>query len=59
MPFYVYILYSAAADKYYVGQTEDIENRLFRHTTLEASTQKLSMIGKLFVQNLLLSGAKL
>ena len=31
MPFYVYILYSVSADKYYVGQTEDLEDRIFRH----------------------------
>jgi putative endonuclease len=29
--FYVYILYSSSADKYYVGQTENLEDRLFRH----------------------------
>jgi len=28
----VYILYSATTDKYYVGQTENIEGRLSRHT---------------------------
>ena len=29
--FYVYILYSQNFDKYYVGQTNDIEQRLNRH----------------------------
>jgi len=31
---YVYILYSAGADKYYVGQTSDIEQRLLYHNEL-------------------------
>ena len=29
--FYVYIIYSPSLDKYYIGQTENIESRLFRH----------------------------
>jgi putative endonuclease len=29
--FYVYILYSPAADKFYVGQTNDLAARLNRH----------------------------
>ncbi len=31
--FYIYILYSKTADKYYVGQTDNIENRLESHQT--------------------------
>src|SRR5215471_4526573 len=31
MPFYIYILYSISTDKHYVGQTENLEERLFRH----------------------------
>jgi putative endonuclease len=27
----VYILYSASIDKYYIGQTEDVERRLSEH----------------------------
>jgi putative endonuclease len=30
---YVYILYSPSIDKYYVGETEDIELRIKQHTT--------------------------
>jgi putative endonuclease len=30
---YVYILYSKQFDKYYTGQTNDLENRLFEHNT--------------------------
>ncbi len=29
--YFTYILYSQKHDKYYVGQTNDIDNRLFRH----------------------------
>ncbi len=31
MPCWVYILYSEAIDKYYVGQTEDVDKRLLVH----------------------------
>jgi putative endonuclease len=35
--FYIYILYSETADKYYIGQTEDVQRRLFQHNNpLEA-----------------------
>ncbi|MBL7740028.1 MAG: GIY-YIG nuclease family protein [Chitinophagaceae bacterium] len=33
MCFFVYVLYSEAFDKFYVGQTNDIENRLARHNS--------------------------
>ena len=33
MQYYVYILYSAGHDKYYIGQTNDIVNRLLRHNS--------------------------
>ncbi|HYH14593.1 MAG TPA: GIY-YIG nuclease family protein [Flavisolibacter sp.] len=32
MAFYVYILYSPAIDQYYVGHTENLSDRVFRHT---------------------------
>ncbi|MBK5284150.1 MAG: GIY-YIG nuclease family protein [Bacteroidia bacterium] len=31
MEFYVYILYSESLERYYIGQTSDIEKRLQRH----------------------------
>ena len=31
MAFYVYILYSDRYDRFYIGQTEDIDARLYRH----------------------------
>lgn len=33
MPYYMYILYSAAIDKYYVGSCEDINIRLKQHNS--------------------------
>ncbi len=29
--FYIYILYSENADKYYIGQTDNVERRLLEH----------------------------
>lgn len=31
MAFYVYILYSTKADKYYIGQTDNLTDRVERH----------------------------
>ncbi|MFO7824739.1 MAG: GIY-YIG nuclease family protein [Cyclobacterium sp.] len=33
MEYYVYILYSASLDRFYVGQTQDLEARLQRHNS--------------------------
>ncbi|MCC4230514.1 GIY-YIG nuclease family protein [Zunongwangia profunda] len=30
---FVYIIYSQKVDQYYIGETEDIENRLLKHNT--------------------------
>jgi putative endonuclease len=39
MTFYVYILYSDAFDRFYIGQTKDVEMRLQRHNAgIEKST---------------------
>ena len=35
MEYYVYILHSPSIDKYYVGQTSNIENRLKFHNSSE------------------------
>jgi putative endonuclease len=32
--FYIYILYSPGADKYYVGHTDDVDRRLQEHNEL-------------------------
>jgi len=43
MSFTVYILYSSTLDQYYIGHTEDIKDRLFRHTNSGSkSTKKAS-----------------
>ena len=33
--FYIYILYSAGFDKFYIGYTNDYERRLFEHNTTD------------------------
>ena len=33
--FYIYIIYSESADKYYIGHTNDPERRLVEHSTTE------------------------
>jgi|TARA_R110000737_G_scaffold182215_1_gene205636 putative endonuclease len=33
MKFYVYILFSESIDKHYIGQTNNLENRLKRHNS--------------------------
>jgi len=38
--FFVYILYSATVDKYYVGHTNDINRRLTEHNDLLADSGK-------------------
>ncbi|MEM6345204.1 MAG: GIY-YIG nuclease family protein, partial [Bacteroidota bacterium] len=39
MKFYVYILYSASSDKFYVGYTHDVEARLNDHNQGSRSNQ--------------------
>lgn len=40
MPFTVYILYSVVLDQYYTGQTENLEDRLFRHNNSGSKSTK-------------------
>lgn len=41
--FFVYILYSCVLDRYYIGQTADLEDRLYRHKNSGSkSTKKAS-----------------
>ena len=37
-PYYVYILYSESADKYYIGQTPDLETHLIFHNELSENS---------------------
>jgi putative endonuclease len=36
--FYIYIIYSESADKYYTGHTDDPERRLFEHNNIDKVT---------------------
>ncbi len=39
--YFIYILYSKSFDRYYVGSTENVELRLYRHNSkMVASTKK-------------------
>ena len=40
MPFFIYILYSSKLEKYYVGSTNDIEDRLYRHNSGQSAFTK-------------------
>jgi putative endonuclease len=40
MEFYVYILFSPALDQYYVGHTENLQARLFRHNNSGSKSTK-------------------
>jgi len=40
MPFYVYILYSPGLDQYYIGHTENLQDRIFRHTNSGSKSTK-------------------
>ena len=40
MQYFVYILYSASADKFYIGHTKDLEGRLFRHRNSGSKSTK-------------------
>ncbi|MGZ3891595.1 MAG: GIY-YIG nuclease family protein [Mucilaginibacter sp.] len=42
MTFYVYILYSAALNQYYVGYSADLDDRLFRHNNSGSKSTKKS-----------------
>ncbi|MFH1325911.1 MAG: GIY-YIG nuclease family protein [Candidatus Falkowbacteria bacterium] len=43
MQFYVYILYNAEHDKFYIGQTYNLDKRLFEHNNkLSTYTAKYS-----------------
>ena len=40
MPFFVYIFYSSALDQYYVGHSEDLDDRFFRDTNSGSKATK-------------------
>lgn len=38
--FYVYIIYSKELDRYYIGHTENLDDRIFRHTNSGSKSTK-------------------
>ena len=40
MPHFVYILYSESLDRYYIGSTADVQQRLSRHNAGATSSTK-------------------
>ncbi|MFZ1784537.1 MAG: GIY-YIG nuclease family protein [Ferruginibacter sp.] len=40
MPFFVYIIYSPTLDQFYIGHTENLKDRIFRHTNSESKSTK-------------------
>ncbi|HTL81460.1 MAG TPA: GIY-YIG nuclease family protein [Bacteroidia bacterium] len=53
MKYYVYILYSMSRDRYYVGQTENIENRLASHNAGRTPSTKNGIPWKLVFSEIL------
>ena len=50
MPFFTYILYSPFADKYYVGSTGDLNDRLQRHNQGRSKATQYGIPWKLAYQ---------
>ena len=40
MPYHVYILHSQTLDQYYIGHTDDLEDRIFRHNNSGSKATK-------------------
>ena len=40
MPFFVYIIYSSSLDQYYIGHSENLQDRLFRHNNSGSKATK-------------------
>ena len=58
MEFVVYILYSPSADQYYIGHTENIEDRLFRHNNSGSKSTKKTNDWKLVYTELFATKAE-
>ena len=46
--YYVYMLYSESIDQFYIGATENLENRIFRHNNSGSKATKKARDWKLF-----------
>jgi putative endonuclease len=42
MPFYFYIIHSIKLDQYYLGHTQDLQNRIYRHANSGSKSTKKS-----------------
>lgn len=51
--YYVYMLYSAILDRYYVGQTSNLEDRLKRHNQGRGNIPNPASRGTLFIKRVL------
>lgn len=40
MSLYIYILYSSSLDQYYIGHTENVQDRILRHTNPGSKSTK-------------------
>ena len=40
MPFFVYIIHSSSLDQYYIGHSENLQDRLFRHNNSGSKATK-------------------
>ena len=40
MPYFVYILYSPLLDQYYIGQTQNLQDRILRHINSGSKSTK-------------------
>ena len=40
--YFIYILYSKSIDRFYIGHTVDLENRLFRHRNSGSKSTKIA-----------------
>lgn len=45
--FYVYILFSVSKEKFYTGQTNDLQNRLHRHNSAQMNATKYGVPWKI------------
>ncbi len=53
MKYFVYILWSNSTQKFYCGQTNNLQNRLFRHNAGESTyTKHLPILAKKKVRNI-------
>ncbi|WP_165824130.1 GIY-YIG nuclease family protein [Pseudochryseolinea flava] len=45
MRYYTYIIFSETTNRYYIGHTENLDNRLHEHNTGETSRSGMAFLG--------------